>query len=273
MRTGTVARGRDDGLVTTRSLDDLRGALSQCYDAFEALCAELSDDEWQTQSLCPDWTVREVVDHVTGIEAVLAGWLPADATTPPPFDKAGEFLADPTPYAEKVRGVYDRRRQDLAALTDEDLARPSWMPVGPGTYGRFLAVRVFDFWVHERDITTPLGRTTDDGGVAAELALAEVEDSIGYIVGKKIGLPDGKSLTFDLTGPLTRQIHVAVNGRAARVEQLDNPDVIVTTDSTTFLQLACGRIDPQAQIDSGTISWTGDADLGDRAARTLRFTM
>ena len=33
------------------------------------------------------------------------------------------------------------------------------------------------------------------------------------------------------------------------------------------------QIDPQAQIDSGAISWQGDDELGDRAARNLRFTM
>ncbi|MCK0175874.1 maleylpyruvate isomerase family mycothiol-dependent enzyme [Mycolicibacterium sp. F2034L] len=259
--------------MSTRSLDEIRGALEHCYSAFETLCADLTDDEWQAQSLCPDWTMRGVVDHVTSIEAAMVGWLPDDDTTPPPFEKAGAFLADDAPYLDKVRGVYDCRRHDLAALTDADIARPSWMPVGPGTYGRFLSIRVFDFWVHERDITIPLGRATDDGGVAAELALAEVESSIGYIVGKKVGLPDGKSLTFDLTGPLARQLHVAVDGRAKRVEHLEDPDVTVTTDSTTFVMLACGRIDPQAQIDSGAIRWTGDDELGDRAARNLRFTM
>lgn len=255
------------------SAAEVRGALEHCFDTYEALCADLSDDEWQTQSLCPDWTVRGVVDHVTSIEAAMAGWLPDDTTTPPPFERAGEFLADSSPYLDKVRAVFDARRRDLAALTDDDFRRPSWTPVGPGTYGGFLAIRVFDFWVHERDITTPLGRTTDDSGVGAELSLAQVENSIGYIVGKKIGVPDGKSITFDLTGPITRQLHVAVNGRAAKVDQLDNPDVVVTTDSTTFIQLACGRIDPQAQIDAGKISWTGDDELGDRAARNLRFTM
>jgi len=210
---------------------------------------------------------------VEGIEAVMAGWWPEDDTTLPPFERAAEFLGDTTPYPEKMRAVFDRRRRDLAALSNDDLDRPSWMPVGPGTYGRFLEIRVFDMWVHERDITTPLGRTTDDAGVPAEMALAQVENSIGYIVGKKIGLPEGKSITFDLTGPITRQLHVAVDGRAARVDHLDHPDVTVTTDSTTFIQLACGRIDPQAQIDSGAISWQGDDELGDRAARNLRFTM
>ena len=278
--TATVAKRpvrrrlrRDDASVKTRRLDEIRGALEHCYDAFEVLCTDLSDDEWQVQSLCPDWSMRGVVDHVTSIEAVMAGWLPDDDKTPPPFERADEFLADETPYVDKVHGVYDRRRRDLAALTDEDLARPSWMPVGPGTYGRFLAIRVFDFWVHERDITTPLGRDTDDGGVAAEIALEQVENSIGYIVGKRVGLPDGKSLTFDLTGPLARRLHVAVDGRAARVDHVERPDVTVTADSTTFIQLACGRIDPQEQIDSGAISWTGDDELGDRAARNLRFTM
>ncbi len=259
-----------------RSLDDIRTALRSCYSQFEALCAGLGDAEWTTQSLCPEWNVADVVKHVTSIEAVMAGWLPEDTTTPPPFERAAEFLAgteDTAVLADKVRDVYDRRRRDLAALTEADLQRPSWMPVGPGTYGRFLEIRVFDFWVHERDITTPLGRSTDDGTLTADMSLAEVEGSIGYIVGKKIGLPEGKSLAIQLTGPVKRDINVRVDGRAPRVEHLDNPDTTLTTDSTTFIQLACGRIDPQTQIDSGAVSWTGDDEIGDRAARNLRFTM
>ncbi|QZA06583.1 maleylpyruvate isomerase family mycothiol-dependent enzyme [Mycolicibacter heraklionensis] len=261
----------------TSGVGRITAALQGCYAAMEALCAELGDAEWDAQSLCPDWTVRDVVNHVTSIEAVMAGWLPEDDQTPPPFQKAADFLREAdtqgAAYLEVIRAVYDHRRRDLAALTDADLERPSWTPVGPSTYGRFLEIRVFDFWVHERDIATPLGRKTDDTGIGAEIALAEVAGSLGYIVGKKVGLPDGKSITFDLTGPLTRQLHVAVDGRARAVDHLTDPDVTLSTDSTTFIQLACGRIDPQAQIDSGTVTWTGDEELGDRAARNLRFTM
>jgi uncharacterized protein (TIGR03083 family) len=259
------------------SVTKIPAALEECYASIEALCADLSDAEWQAQSLCPDWTVRDVVNHVTGIEAVMTGWLPQDDRTPPPFEKAAEFVheadVDGTSYVDKVRAVYDRRRRDLAALSDEDLERRSWTPVGLGTYGRFLAIRVFDFWVHERDITIPLGRETDDTGVAAEIALAEVEGSIGYIVGKKVGLPEGKSITFHLTGPIVRDLNVAVDGRAKQVDHLANPDVTLTTDSTTFIELACGRIDPQIPIDSGVVTWKGDGELGERAARNLRFTM
>ena len=45
------------GSPKTRSVAEIRGALEHCYDAFDALCADLSDTEWQTQSLCPDWTM------------------------------------------------------------------------------------------------------------------------------------------------------------------------------------------------------------------------
>jgi hypothetical protein len=41
----------------------------------------------------------------------------------------------------------------------------------------------------------------------------------------------------------------------------------------TFIQLAAGRIDPQRQIDAGLVTWSGNAELGDRAARNLRFTI
>ena len=100
-----------------------------------------------------------------------------------------------------------------------------------------------------------------------------MESSLGYIVGKKVGLPDGKSIAFHLTGPIVRELDVLVDGRAKQVDSLESPDVEIMTDSTTFIQLACGRIDPQVAIDSGAIKWNGDAQLGERAARNLRFTM
>ncbi len=258
--------------------DNVIAALDACYTSMEGLCSDLSEDEWQARSLCPDWNVREVVNHVTSIEAVMAGWIPDDASSLPPLDRAADFERETSglagaAFVERVRATYDRRRQDLAALSAGDLDRASWTPTGPGTYGRFLAIRVFDFWVHHRDITTPLSRMTVDTGIAAEIALAEVENSLGYIVGKKVGMPDGKSITVRLTGPMIREFNVLVDGKARRVDTLENPDVEIITDSTTFIQLACGRIDPQAAIDSGAITWAGDAQLGERAARNLRFTM
>jgi uncharacterized protein (TIGR03083 family) len=256
----------------------LGGCVEQCYDAIESVCARLTGPQWQTQSLCPDWTARDVVTHLGMMERVMTGWLPDNASELAPVDRIGPYQAevaalDDEAFARRITEIFTARRADLAALTAADLGRPSWTPIGQKTYGQFLEIRIFDFWVHERDITTPLGWATDDGGPRAEVALGQVVGSIGYIVGKKVGLPDGASIVFHLTGPLSRDIAVVVDGRAKQVGHVDDPDVELTTDSTTFIQLAAGRIDPQAQIDAGIVTWTGDAELGDRAARNLRFTI
>jgi uncharacterized protein (TIGR03083 family) len=259
-------------------LATVRGALEQSYASIEKLCALMSAAQWRAQSLCPDWTTRAVVGHLASVEYMLAGWMPASIDEVPSFDRVMAFTRqtadlDDAAFAARVAEVFGQRRTDLAALGEDDLSRPSWTPIGPATYGSFMILRVFDFWVHERDITTPLGLPTDDGDTRAEMALAQVERSLGYIVGKKVGLPDGSSIAFHLTGPLRRDFYVTVDGRAKVVGHIDRPAVELTTDSLTFVQLACGRIDPQQQIDAGLVSWTGDAEFGDRAARNLRYTM
>ena len=176
-------------------------------------------------------------------------------------------------FAARISEIFAGRRADLAGLTEADRSRQSWTPIGPRSYGGFLEIRIFDFWVHERDIAVPLGWPSDDTGPRAEIALAQVEASIGYIVGKKIGLPDGASVVFHLTGPVKRDLSVVVDGRARAVDHVAHPDVELTTDTVTFIQLAAGRIDPQRQIDAGLVTWTGDAQLGERAARNLKFTI
>jgi len=259
-------------------LATIRGSLEQCYDAIEALCSRMSGEQWQAQSLCPDWDMRGVVTHLGMMERVMTGWLPGSASELPPLDRVGPYQEqaasfDDKVFAARIAETFADRRADLADLAGDHLARPSWTPIGPKTYGGFLEIRIFDFWVHERDITTPLLWSSDDAGPRAEIALGQVESSIGYIVGKKIGLPDGTSIVFHLTGPIKRDISVLVDGRARQVESVAAPTVELTTDTLTFIQLAAGRIDPQAQIDSGRVTWTGNSELGDRAARNLRFTM
>lgn len=255
-----------------------QAALIQCYDRIDALAAALSDDEWNTQSYCPDWTVRGCMNHVVGVEEILIGWRPKGQEDPPPFERINDFASEtadmsPADLVSRIAATHASRRDELAGLTDDEWAQPCMTPVGPGWYGRFMDVRVFDYWVHERDMALPLGRTTDDSGPAAEIALDEVQSSMGYIIGKKVGLPDGKSIRFDLTGGVDRQINVAVHGRATLVDELDDPDVVVEADTTTFILLACGRIEPEEQIDAGRIRWSGDDEWGAAAAHNLRFTM
>jgi len=252
--------------------------LQRCWTSLDDLLDRLTAEQWATQSLCPDWSVRGVVEHLGAVEHMLLGEAPGSMPDALPFAKVGEWLQSVASLSDqevlaRYREVITARRDELAAMSDDDFALPCMTPVGPGTYGRFMDVRVFDFWVHEQDIRLPLGLPGHEEGPAAEVAIAEIEMSLGYIIGRKVGLPDGKSITIDLTGPVDRMFHVAVDGRAGRVDGLDSADVTLRTDSTTFALLACGRIDPQGPIDDGRIVWDGDVEWGERAARNLAFTM
>jgi uncharacterized protein (TIGR03083 family) len=265
-------------VVDSGAVDPAVANLLTCWDSLDALFASLGDADWDTPSLCPDWTVRQTLVHLASIEAMLAGKGARSFGENLPFGEAlaaaEEFEAlQPAELLERWTAITAIRRDELTAMTADDLAHPSVTPVGQATYGRFMAVRVFDCWVHEQDVRVPLGRPGHEGGSAAEMAVDEIAGSLGYIVGKKIGLGDGQSITFELTGPVTRTMHVAVDGRATVVDELDDPTVTLTTDSTTFALLACGRIDPQGPIDDGRVRWSGDTEIGDRAARSLRFTM
>ncbi len=253
--------------------------VTSSFTDFQTLIESLSTEDLAVRSLCPDWNVRGVVLHVLGIENCLAGWVPDADDDSPPFTRVEPFMAehddaDPARLAELARAVLERRRHDLDGATEADLARLCMTPVGQVPYGTFMAVRNFDIWVHHRDITTPLGRATDDGGPAAEAAMDQIHGSLGYIVGKKIGLPDGMSIAFHVHGPVERTMAVSVDGRAKVVPEIaGSPSVEVTADSLTFVQLACGRIDPEQAIAAGRVTWTGDDEWGGRAARNLAFTI
>ena len=258
-----------------RNRDEIIHSLRSCFHSFGSTIDELTADQWQVQSLCPEWTIKGVVEHAVTFETLLLGWRPGldDPLAAVAAVASGFAGLSPSALRHRYHDVVNQRLFELEAMTDDEFDAPSFTPVGQATYARFIAVRVFDMWVHERDIRVPLGLPTQDAGVAAEMSLDEVEGSIGYIAGKKIGVPDGQGIAFHITGPVRRDIYVKVDGRAACVEALRAPDATITADSLTFMLLACGRIDPQAAIASGRITWTGDDELGSRAARNLAFTM
>ena len=243
----------------------------------EALIAGLDTDQLAGQSLCPDWSNRACLAHAVSIEKALTGWGP-DPEQLFDFGIVGAFMEeaesmDPTAFAGAVAGVTSARLADLEGRDSSVVDAPSMTPVGPQAYGNFLQIRIFDLWVHARDVAIPLGIDLPDGGPTAEMALNEVHRSMGYIAGKKIGLEDGMSMTVEVTGGAARTFHVAVDGRAGLVESLEDPSFTLTADTETFVMLACGRGDPQERIDSGRVTWRGDAAWGERAARSLRFTM
>ena len=177
----------------------------------------------------------------------------------------------------RLAEVAAARTAALEAMTDADFSAPSWTPVGQADYRRFMQVRVFDCWVHEQDVRHAVGRPGHEQGPAAEQSVDEVVRAIGFIVGKKAGAPEGSSLLIELSGPVRRDIRVAVaGGRARVVDDLEaSPTASLALSSTAFTRLACGRVDPESVIAGsfGGVHVAGDAELARRVVSNLAFTI
>ncbi|MBF6172445.1 maleylpyruvate isomerase family mycothiol-dependent enzyme [Nocardia blacklockiae] len=265
---------------------ELTAALSEQWDALARLVADLDEKRWRTPTALPGWTVSDVLAHVIGTESMLLGG------TPPHVDTdvrafthvRNEIGALNEVEVEARRGrsgaellaefreVTDRRRKALAELDFDAWTAPTESPVGRVPYARFMRVRLFDCWMHELDIADALGVTVDEGGPRADLAFAELTPTLGRAVVKKAQALDGSRLTIALTGPVTRQLHIVVNGRAELVDALDGPPTVtLELSSGLFARLRGGRTTPDAHPDEFTV--IGDKELGDRLLHNLAFTL
>ena len=264
-------------------LDGLFG----CWDEIDELLAGLSDEQWDAQTDLPGWRAHDVVSHIIGTESFLAG-----VATPTPDCDVSQLphvhneigvlnecwvrhLHDEPPSAmlEKFRSVTGERRSALAAFDDDAWNQTTVTPVGPDTYGRFMRVRTFDCWMHEHDIRDAVGVWASDevlAGAPARDALAEITATLGYIVGKLGGAPDGSRVAFELTGPLERTLRVAVDGRARVVDEFDDdPTTTIRLDAVLFTRVAGGRT--TAAENMKAIEINGDVDLGRQIVERLRF--
>ncbi|MCQ4079518.1 maleylpyruvate isomerase family mycothiol-dependent enzyme [Streptomyces sp. RB6PN25] len=266
--------------------DTVVDALAQEWAAIDHLVAGLDDDQWAAASPCPGWTVQDVVAHIIGTELGLSGGQPDPATAdvhslPHVRNDIGAFNEawvacfrdrSPAQVLDRFRAVTGQRTEALAEMPAEEFHAPSWTPAGHATYARFMQIRVFDCWMHEQDIRDAVGRPGNEDGPGAAISIDEITQALGYVVGKRGKAPDGSSLTFDLTGPLRRQLHVTVDGRARVVDGLARPaDVAISLPLGVFTRLCGGRARPQDVADS--IAFEGDRELGRQIVSSLAFTI
>ncbi|MFR9753475.1 maleylpyruvate isomerase family mycothiol-dependent enzyme [Nocardia sp. 004] len=265
--------------------------LSEQWDRIEALVSTLDEAHWRTPSPLPGWTVFDIVAHIIGTESWLLGDRPpahdptkvkTDVRTLPHVRNETAVLNEiwvdrlrPLPGArllELYREVIDRRLTVLRAMSDAEWEKETNSPVGQVSYGRFMRVRLFDCWIHELDIADALGTRVAEGGQCGELAFAEFAGNIPRTVVKKGGAPDGSRITFVLSGPLARTLHIQVTGRASYVDAFDEPATVeISMDSGLFVRLGGGRTTAEKHLDEITI--TGDTELGQQVVRHLTFTL
>lgn len=273
--------------VTTLDRNDVLSGLFASWEAIERLMTGLTPEQWNTATSLPGWRVHDVVSHVIGTESMLAG-----VPTPEPdcevsaldhvHNEIGalnecwvRYLRDETPddMLARLGDVTAERTTMLTNMTDDAWNAVTMTPAGQDSYGRFMRIRTFDCWMHEQDIREALGAPASDAelaGPAARLALDEVAASMGFVVGKRGQAPDGARIALDLTGPLARTIRVAVDGRAAVVDDFGGaePTTVVQVDGVRFTRLCGGRPASAAGVEI-----RGDRDVGRRIVENLAYVI
>ncbi len=275
---------------TVLDKDDVLTGLFASWDGIDSVLSGLSDEQWQTPTALPGWTVHDVVAHIVGTEMMLAGEpMPESSTDFAAKDHVHNEIGvlnerwvehlraePPQTLLAQYRDIIARRKAALEAMSTDEWNTVTLTPAGPDSYGRFMRVRVFDCWFHEHDIRDAVGAAAADDqltGSDSRLALEEMASSMGFVVGKKGQAPEASRVLIRLTGPLSREFRVAVDGRAALVDDFGSadPTAVITVDGRQFARLAGGR--PMLADVAQSIDYDGDAELGRRIVANLAYVI
>lgn len=227
-------------------MPDLARAYGDTRRTMTDLVAELSDDELRaTVPACPDWTVADLVAHVTAIPATLtdgsfpAGLNPAEFWNDEMAARRDAFVDD---------GVEARRGQPTAAVVQEwaDVSdaleammrgdRP-W-PDGAPPMAEWILVT--DLSVHHHDLRGALDEPGDRDSQATGLGLRS------YVEGMRF-----RSAVQQLP-PFT-----IVAGEREWLIGTGDPTAVVTADPFELARAASGRRSVE-QVRS--FAWEGDPD-------------
>jgi uncharacterized protein (TIGR03083 family) len=244
----------------------------------------LSEAEWKTPTDVPGWTVQDNLTHVTALEWMLLGRPAPDYPVPDDVPHVKNdvgrtnerFVGSRRGYTgaealAEFQEVTAERLAQLRGFGPDDFGADSFTPVGPGTVRDLLPFRIFDAWVHEQDMRGAVDRPGHLDGPVADLAMGRLTGSLPFIVGKKVGPPDGTTVVVDLAPPLGGRYAVLVEGRARLLDEPPaEPTVTIRTDGETFARLGCGRLDPAVAL-AGPVTIDGDRALGQRVVEALNI--
>jgi len=260
--------------------------LEHVWTSMSELGAALDEAEWKAPSECPGWTVQDNLVHITALERFILGDpLPAEDVPDDLPHVKNDIGRSNERWIESRRAwkgadalaefvaTTDARIAHLRTLDDDGFAADSWTPMGPGTVAQLLGFRIFDSWVHEQDMRRGLGRPGDLDSDAARFSTQMMLDVLPYVVGKKVGPPDGSTVVLTLTGPVGSTTAVATSdGRARRLDAAPElSTVALSLDSEVYARLACGRLDPDEALVTGVVAIEGDTDLGGAVVRQLNY--
>lgn len=250
---------------------------------FTALLEELPAEQWDTTTDLPGWDVRAVASHVAHLEGILAGGPEETAEVDEPPHVTG-FMGL---YTEI--GVLNRRQTSPDAIINEiresATTRHTMLLVDPPTdasaapeivfggvpwsWEVLLRNRPLDVWMHEQDVRRAVGRPGGIDTAPAKHTAEYLAESLGFVLGKKVGAAPGTSLVLDMAGSEPFAFVINDAGRGERLpEPPSDPTLTLRMDRATFVVLAGGR----CPADDDAVAIEGDQELGQQVVAAMATT-
>lgn len=170
-------------------------------------------EDFDLQTQCPGWTVKDQISHVTGLEAGFVSGEFAEVEVPEyPWIRHdfGRFMEQAVEERrsrsghEVVQELAHALPRRLRALRDPSTTLDT--PVAPAvegldTVGKQLPVRIIDIWCHEQDLREALGRP---GNLDSPAAAAFVTAVLAAFPARaaRADLAPGTSVIIECTGPV-----------------------------------------------------------------------
>lgn len=156
--------------MATVTKNQLWELIHEQRDRLGSVLDTLSDSEWQTQSLCGDWKVRDVVAHCIETQTM----------TPPMF--IGRFAA--SGFRFHHMSAKNNTRHDGESAADllkeyHDTAHRSSAPPGPP------ATWLAEALIHGEDIVRPIGKTIDSSPQALTMVANFARSATPLLHGKQ----------------------------------------------------------------------------------------
>ncbi len=258
--------------------------LKDSWRNFLKVVDSLEEQSFDLPTSCPNWSVRDIVAHVVGVEKTLLG-----EPTPEVVIAEQSHIKNPI-GAMNERWVVELHSLDTVDLTtvlhetllqrqlavetldESDFQKLGWSPIGDVPYARFMSIRVFDIWVHEQDIREATGNLGGTDTAAARRAYLEAVANMGYVVGKKAALQSDAVVGFHIVGAAPFSVAFK-DGRGVVVAPQKNESCSIGMEMSVYMRLIAGRVDPSASPIRKHVELKGDIDQAEQVIRNLAFTV
>ena len=257
----------------------------------EQFLGTLAPEDWQRSSRCDQWTVADVVAHLTAMDqdcaARIGRALHGDASPPPQASPiAGQAAADIAHHAIAMRqrlgddllptciAAQRALHETLVTIGPADWDKPCYHPQGSVSIGWLVGALINELIIHGWDIQSVFDH---DARLSPACLPMMVERNAQrrrwrQAPSDAAGAAQALRYRFEVTDVPGYRTDVVLTDTQPYMEAVANTpaDVTFRCDGGTFILLMYGRIHAQEAISQGRMTFEGDTDCV--AAFSQRFT-